>query len=94
MTYNSLQGTYFHNYDWVCQLTTTTSLLRIYKGDQVTKPILVVKMPCKLFPYVIQVVKNISKFLVAHAYVPIYNAASDHDWPPLFIPRVFLFSNN
>ena len=59
-----------------------------YKGDQVTKPIIVVKICYKLL-YVIQVVKKrflINNFLASadikvfgrtHIYVPIYNAASD-----------------
>ena len=62
-----------------------------------TKPIIVVKICYKLL-YVIQVVKKIfdkyvanttswlqliSKFLVAHTYIPICNAASD--WPRTFL---------
>ena len=52
MTYNSLQGI-FNNYDWLCHLATLLKMMA-QKGGQVTKPIIVVKMPCKLL-YVIQV---------------------------------------
>ena len=61
------------------------------KGGQVTKPIIVVKIPCKLL-YVIQVKGFswpylISKILVAYSY----NAASD--WPrTFFTASLFLFS--
>ena len=69
----------------------------VQKGGQVTKPIIVVKMPCKLL-YVIQVkgflIKCstswpylISEFLVAYITI----VASD--WPrTFFTPKVFLFS--
>ena len=67
------------------------------KGGQVTKPIIVVKVPCKLL-YVIQVKEFlikcstswpylISEFLVAYITI----VASD--WPrTFFTPKVFLFS--
>ena len=69
----------------------------VQKGGQVTKPIIVVKVPCKLL-YVIQVKEFlikcstswpylISEFLVAYITI----VASD--WPrTFFIPKVFLFS--
>ena len=69
----------------------------VQKGGQVTKSIIVVKVPCKLF-YVIQVKEFlikcstswpylISEFLVAYVTI----VASD--WPrTFFIPKVFLFS--
>ena len=69
----------------------------VQKGGQVTKPIIVVKVPCKLL-YVIQVkgflIKCstswpylISEFLVAYITI----VASD--WPrTFFTPKVFLFS--
>ena len=58
----------------------------LYKGGQVTKPIIVVKMPCKLL-YIIQVKEFlitswpylISRFLIAYNH---YNAATD--WPHTF----------
>ena len=66
--------------------------LGVIKGGQVTKPIIVVKMPCKLL-YVIQVKCStswpylISEFLVAYITI----VASD--WPrTFFTPKVFLFS--
>ena len=65
-----------------------------YKGGQVTKPIIVVKMPgCKLL-YIIQVKGFswpylLSKISVTYNYS--YNAASD--WPrTFFTARLFLFS--
>ena len=70
---------------------------KIQKGGQVTKPIIVVKVPCKLL-YVIQVKEFlikcstswpylISEFLVAHITI----VASD--WHhTFFTPKVFLFS--
>ena len=69
----------------------------VQKGGQVTKPIIVVKVPCKLL-YVIQVKEFlikcstswpylISEFLVAYITI----VASD--WPhTFFTPKVFLFS--
>ena len=90
MTYNSLQGTF----------TTMIGFVTwppYKKGGQVTKPIIVVKVPCKLL-YVIQVKEFlikcstswpylISEFLVAYITI----VASD--WPrTFFIPKVFLFS--
>ena len=71
----------------------------VQKGGQVTKPIIVVKVPCKLL-YVIQVKEFlikcstswpylISEFLVAYITI----VASD--WPrTFFTPKVFLFSIN
>ena len=53
MTYNSLQGIFTTTYDWLCHLATLLKMM-VQKGGQVTKPIIVVKMPCKLL-YVIQV---------------------------------------
>ena len=65
----------------------------VQKGGQVTKPIIVVKVPCKLL-YVIQVKKCstswpylISEFLVAYITI----VASD--WPrTFFTPKVFLLA--
>ena len=69
----------------------------VQKGGQVTKPIIVVKVPCKLL-YVIQVKEFlikcstswpylISEFLVAYITI----VASD--WPrTFFTPKLFLFS--
>ena len=70
----------------------------VQKGGQVTKPIIVVKVPCKLL-YAIQVKEFlikcstsgpyylISEFLVAYITI----VASD--WPrTFFTPKVFLFS--
>ena len=66
----------------------------LYKGGQVTKPIIVVKMPgCKLL-YIIPVKGFswpylISKILVTYNYS--YNATSD--WPhTFFTAMLFLFS--
>ena len=59
MTYNSLQGI-FHKYNWPCHLATLLKMM-VQKGDQVTKPIIVVKMPCKLL-HVVQV-KGFFNFL-------------------------------
>ena len=69
--------------------------MMVQKGGQVKKPIIVVKMPCKLL-YVIQVflIKCstswpylISEFLVA--YITIVTS----DWPSTcFTARLFLFS--
>ena len=68
-----------------------------YKGGQVTKPIIVVKVPCKLL-YVIQVKEFlikcstswpylISEFLVANITIV------TSDWPrTFFTPKVLLFS--
>ena len=58
--------------------------MMVQKGGQVTKPIIVVKIPCKLL-YIIQVKEFswpylISEILVAYNYS--YNAASD--WPRTF----------
>ena len=70
----------------------------VQKSGQVTKPIIVVKVPCKLLYCVIQVKKFlikcstfwpylISEFLVAYITI----VASD--WPcTFFTPKVFLFS--
>ena len=66
----------------------------VQKGGQVTKPIIVVKMPsCKLL-YIIQVKGFswpylISKILVAYNYS--YNAASDW-YGTFFTARLFLFN--
>ena len=88
MTYNSLQGTFTTMIGFVTWPP--------YKS-QVTKPIIVVKVPCKLL-YVIQVKEFlikcstswpylISEFLVAYITI----VASD--WPrTFFTPKVFLFS--
>ena len=38
---------HFHYYDWLCHLATLLKMM-VQKGGQVTKPIIDVKMPCKL----------------------------------------------
>ena len=53
MTYNSLQGIFTTMIGFVTWPPFCTIIFYIY-GGQVTKPIIVVKMPCKLL-YVIQV---------------------------------------
>ena len=85
MTYNSLQGTF------------TTMIGFVTWPPYDTKPIIVVKVPCKLL-YVIQVKEFlikcstswpylISEFLIAYITI----VASD--WPcTFFTPKVFLFS--
>ena len=92
MTYNSLQGTFTTMIGFV-----TWPPYKRQKGGQVTKPIIVVKVPCKLL-YVIQVKEFliqcstswpylISEFLVTYITI----VASD--WPrTFFTPKVFLFS--
>ena len=53
----------------------------VQKGGQVTKPIIVVKVPCKLL-YVIP-------YLISVAYITIVAS----DWPrTFFTPKVFLIS--
>ena len=56
MTYNILQGIFTIMIGFVTW--PPFSHHHYYKGGQVTKPIIVVKIPCKLL-YVIQVVKKI-----------------------------------
>ena len=96
MTYNSLQGTFTTMIGFVTWPPFCTIIFYIYCG-QVTKPIIVVKVPCKLL-YVIQVKEFIikcstswpyliSEFLIAYITI----VASD--WPrTFFTPKVFLFS--
>ena len=55
MTYNSLQGTFTTMIGFV-----TWPPYKMHKGGQVTKPIIVVKVPCKLL-YVIQVKESLIK---------------------------------
>ena len=93
MTYSSLQGTFTTMIGFV----TWPPYKRLQKDGQVTKTIIVVKVPCKLL-YVIQVKEFlikcstswpylISEFLVAYITI----VASD--WPrTFFTPKVFLFS--
>ena len=45
----------FYNYDWFFHLATLGT-----KGGQMTKPIIIVKMPCKLL-YVIKVKRILNK---------------------------------
>ena len=68
----------------------------VQKGGQATKPIIVVKMPCKLL-YVIQVKEFLIKcstswpYLISEILVAYSNVASD--WPrTFFTARLFLFS--
>ena len=53
MTYNSLQGIFTTMIGFVTWPPYIQKMI-VQKGGQVTKPIIVVKMPCKLL-YVIQV---------------------------------------
>ena len=68
----------------------------VQKGGQVTKPIIVVKMPCKLL-YVIQVKEFLIKYLTSWPYLIsefwslITIVASD--WPrTFFTARLFLYN--
>ena len=62
----------------------------VQKGGQVTKPIIVVKMPCTLL-YVIQV-KGFFNFL-ALLDIRVLVAYNHSDWPcTFFTARLFLFS--
>ena len=86
MTYNSLQGIFTTMIGFVTWPSN--------KGGQVTKPIIVVKVPCKLL-YVIQVKEFLIKYstswpyLISDAYITIVAS----DWPrTFFTPKVFLFS--
>ena len=67
MTYNSLYVAYFHKYDWLCHLTTFFR----YKGGQVTKPIILVKICYKLL-YVIRGVENKVTNLLASADMRVF----------------------
>ena len=96
MTYNSLQGTFTTMIGFVTWPPYIYKMI-VQKGGKVTKPIIVVEVPCKLL-YVIQVKEFlikcstswpylISEFLVA--YITIVPS----DWPrTFFTPKVFLFS--
>ena len=67
------------------------------KGGQVTKPIIVVKVPCKLL-YVIQVKEFLIKCSTSWPYLiteflVAYITIVASDWPrTFFTPKVFLFS--
>ena len=67
------------------------------KGGQVTKPIIVVRVPCKLL-YVIQVKEFLIKCLTSWPYLiseflVAYITIVASDWPhTFFTPKVFLFS--
>ena len=69
----------------------------VQKGGQVTKPIIVVKVPCKLL-YVIQVKEFLIKCLTSWPYLiseflVAYITIVASDWPrTFFTPKVFLFS--
>ena len=71
--------------------------MMVQKGGQVTKPIIVVKVPCKLL-YVIQVKKFLIKCLTSWPYLiseflVAYITIVASDWPrTFFTPKVFLFS--
>ena len=69
----------------------------VQKGGQVTKPIIVVKVPCKLL-YVISSERILNKMFNFLALLDIrvlvaYITIVASDWPrTFFIPKVFLFS--
>ena len=68
----------------------------VQKGGQVTKPIIVVKVPCKLL-YVIQVKQFLIKYSTSWPYLiseflVAYITIVASDWPrTFFTPKVFLF---
>ena len=64
MTYNSLQGIFIT----ICHLATLYIKDDSTNGGQVTKPIIVVKVPCKLL-YVIQVKGFLIKFSTSWPYL-------------------------
>ena len=69
----------------------------VQNGGQVTKPIIVVKVPCKLL-YVIQVKEFLIKCSTSWSYLisefsVAYITIVASDWPrTFFTPKVFLFS--
>ena len=64
----------------------------VQKGGQVTKPIIVVKMPCKLL-YVIQVKGFLIKCSTSGPYLISEFLVVASDWPrTFFTARLFLFS--
>ena len=65
----------------------------VQKGGQVTKPIIVMKVPCKLL-YVIQVKELLIKCsFLASEFLVAYITIVASDWPrTFFTPKVFLFS--
>ena len=71
--------------------------MMVQKGGQVTKPIIVVRVPCKLL-YVIQVKEFLIKCLTSWPYLiseflVAYITIVASDWPrTFFTPKVFLFS--
>ena len=71
--------------------------MMVQKGGQVTKPIIVVKVPCELL-YVIQVKEFLIKCLTSWPYLiseflVAYITIVPSDWPrTFFTPKVFLFS--
>ena len=71
--------------------------MKVQKGGQVTKPIIVVRVPCKLL-YVIQVKEFLIKCLTSWLYLiseflVAYITIVASDWPrTFFTPKVFLFS--
>ena len=71
MIYNSLQGIFTTMIGFVtwppCHLATLLKMM-VQKGGQVTKPIIVVKMPCKLL-YVIQVKGFLIKCSISWPYL-------------------------
>ena len=69
---------HFHNYDWLCHLQLATFLYHplfiiSYKGDQVTKPIIVVKMSCELLASY----HSSERIFNKKFYVPSWPAVSD-----------------
>ena len=71
--------------------------MMVQKGGQVTKPIIVVRVPCKLL-YVIQVKEFLIKCLTSWPYLiseflVAYITIVASDWPrTFFTPKVFLYS--
>ena len=85
MTYNSLQGISTTMIGFVTCMATLYIKDDGTKGGQVTKPIIVVKMPCKLL-YVIQVKEFLIKCSNSWPYlISEFLVAYDHDNDLLFI---------
>ena len=76
MTYNSLQGIFTTMIGFVTKNDST-------KGGQVTKPIIVVKMPCKLL-YVILIKCSTSWSYLILEFLVAYNIVAS-DWPNTFL---------
>ena len=74
-------------YDWLCYLATFSNII-FYKCGQVTKPIIVVKMPsCKLLYITLIQIKGSSwPYLISKVWVT-YNHSNNaaSDWPRTFL---------